>query len=396
MFSTIFSAPIFWLSIVTIVVFSACEEEPSAENYMHLSREAPSKKELFKLQPPKDVQMEKLLAAYEEHLEDYDSSIYFKHWSYDPSTNNITCADKEKEAILEAFNHKLGLGFKDYLAKENKKTLRYKAVSPFGHLEARGVYHPQKPLRLNGKLFSGILIGTHIKTGERLLEARFYQGVRVGDFKVWTNLGRLYEQSYGRNNIIIINEAAVRKPVIYLYPTQEQEVSVQLDFQGEITHSYPAYPVATGWRVKAAPDGTLKDLQTGQEYGYLFWEGQSAYHYQAATGFVVEGKATVEFLEEKLAILGLNRAEATDFITYWLPELEKNAYNLIHFAGKAYQAQAPLTISPQPNTLIRVFMVYQPLLHPVVIPKQDLQTQTRQGFTVVEWGGKKEVNLWPM
>lgn len=396
MLSTTFYTPLFWLSTLLIVGLSACQEETPPANYMDLSRKAPSRKELLKLQVSEDVQMQKLFAAYEEHLEEYDSSIYFKQWTYDPEKNNITCADVEKEAILQAFNHKLGLGFDDYIAKENKKTLRYKAVSPFAHLGEHGVYKPKKPLRLNGKLFSGVLIGTHIQTGKRILEARFYQGVRVGEFKVWTNLGRLYKQSYGRNNVIIINEAAVRKPVIYLYPTQEQEITVQLDFQGEIIHSYPAYPQATGWKVKASPDGTLRDVQTGKEYGYLFWEGQSAYQYQAATGFVVEGKATVEFLEEKLEILGLNRAEATDFITYWMPELEKNPYNLIHFSEADYQTQAPLIISPSPTTLLRVFMVYQPLTHPIVIPKQDLPTKKRQGFTVVEWGGKKEVNLWPL
>ncbi len=339
--------------------------------------------------------MAKLFAAYDEHVAAYDSSIYFVDWAYDPATNNIVYNKKNRAATLEAINHKLGLGFEDYLAKENKKTLNYTAVSPFAVVGKSGMYASNTPLRLNGRPYSGILIGTHLETGERLIEARFYNGIRVGEFKVWTNLGRLHQHSYGRNDMLLLKESAVRKPVIYIYPTQTQMVKVALDFQGELIHSYPKYPVE-GWEVEAQPDGHLTDLRTGQEYGYLFWEGQSTYEYRISTGFVVAGASTAAFLDEKLALLGLNRAEATDFITYWLPELESNPYNLIHFSGAAYQAQAALHITPQPETLLRVFMVYQPLAHPVVIAEQPLQAANRQGFTVVEWGGKKQHTLWPV
>ena len=380
--------------IVLALLFFACTEAPLI-NKLTLNRKAPSKTELLST-PSKNKKEDSFFETYEEHLNDYDTSIYFQKWAYDAEKNNIICGNEEREAILEAFNHKLGLGFKDYIAKENKKTLRYKAVSPLANLENSGVYNPRKPLRLNGKLFSGVLIGTHIKTGKRLIEARFYQGTRIGTFKVWTNLGRLYEKSFQLNHIIQFNEKNVRKPVIYLYPTTVQNVNIQLDFKGELIHSYPKYPTPNGWNIKAQPNGMLTDNQTGKEYGYLFWEGKSPYHYQAQTGFVVERTATADFLDEKLALLGLNRAEATDFITYWLPELEANPYNLIHFSTKAYQEQAPLTITPQPETLLRVFMVYQPLTAPITIPTQQLEPSKRQGFTVVEWGGKQETQLYPL
>ena len=29
------------------------------------------------------------------------------------------------------------------------------------------------------------------------------------------------------------------------------------------------------WRVRASPDGSLMDLETGKDYPYLFWEAQS-------------------------------------------------------------------------------------------------------------------------
>ena len=48
------------------------------------------------------------------------------------------------------------------------------------------------------------------------------------------------------------------KPVIYLYPEAETEVTVSLDYDGELTCVYPAMEDGV-WTVTAAPDGTLTD-----------------------------------------------------------------------------------------------------------------------------------------
>lgn len=175
------------------------------------------------------------------------------------------------------------------------------------------------------------------------------------------------------------------KPVIYLYPEQAQEVYVQLELDGEFTCTYPEYD--NGWKVKAYPDGTLRDQVTGKEYNYLFWEGTSGTGYDLSRGFVVEGKDTAEFLEEKLAYLGLNERESNEFIVYWLPRMEDNKYNLITFQGKAYTEHAKLKISPEPDSILRVFMVYKPLDKAIDIPEQELEPFEREGFTVIEWGG---------
>ena len=175
------------------------------------------------------------------------------------------------------------------------------------------------------------------------------------------------------------------KPVIYLYPEQAQEVYVQLELDGEFTCTYPEYD--NGWKVKAYPDGTLLDQDTGKEYNYLFWEGTSETEYDLSRGFVVEGKDTAEFLEEKLAYLGLNEKERNEFIVYWLPRMEDNKYNLITFQGEDYTEHAKLKISPEPDSILRVFMVYKPLDKAIDIPEQELEPFEREGFTVIEWGG---------
>lgn len=179
-------------------------------------------------------------------------------------------------------------------------------------------------------------------------------------------------------------EELAEKPVIYLYPEEETEVTVTLDIAGAMTCAYPEY--GDGWRVTATPDGRLRD-EAGREYNYLFWEGDLTMEPDMSRGFVVAGADTGAFLEEALKTLGLTDREADDFITYWLPRMQRNPYNLISFQGEAYTASAEIAVTPQPDSLIRVFMVFEGLEEPIEIPGQVLSAPERTGFTAVEWGG---------
>ena len=182
-------------------------------------------------------------------------------------------------------------------------------------------------------------------------------------------------------------EIITLKPVIYLYPESELDVSVSINYNGKLTHTYPKYP-ENGWKVKALPDGTLFD-EKGMEYYALFWEGKPTNQIVPENGFVISGAETAPFLEEKLAELALNRREANEFIMFWLPQLEKNPFNLIHFSGEAYAELAELNVTPLPETVIRVMMIYKPLQTKIDFPVQDISNlkKTRKGFTLVEWGG---------
>lgn len=181
------------------------------------------------------------------------------------------------------------------------------------------------------------------------------------------------------------------KPVIYLYPEEETAVTVRLDYAGELTCTYPAIGAEGAWAVTAAPDGTLTDA-AGQVYNYLYWEGVSDGPYDFSEGSCIKGKDTAAFLEEALAQLGLTRREANEFIVYWLPRMEQNPYNLIAFQGEAYTSRAQLTVSPAPDSVLRVFMAWQAMDAPMELPEQELPAFQRQGFTLVEWGGAEITN----
>ena len=180
------------------------------------------------------------------------------------------------------------------------------------------------------------------------------------------------------------DEPLTEKPVIYLYPEQETTVSVSLDYAGTLTATYPAYE--DGWTVTAEPDGTLYD-ENGDEYSYLFWEGENNTDYDFSKGFCVAGADTADFLREKLAEIGLTPREYNEFIVYWLPKMQDNPYNLISFQSEAYTDAAKLDIDPTPDSVLRVFMAWKPLSKPQTIEPQTFTPFARDGFTVVEWGG---------
>ncbi len=181
-------------------------------------------------------------------------------------------------------------------------------------------------------------------------------------------------------------QVTAAKPIIYLYPEKETVCTVKLDYNGRFTATYPELS-EQGWEnFTAYPDGTLV-FPDGRQYYALFWEGAGDAEYDFSTGFCVKGSDTAAFLSEILLKLGLNAKESNEFIIYWLPIMQDNEYNLISFQTTAYTDTAKLTVTPAPDTIIRVFMAYKPLENAAKITPQTIETPQRTGFTVVEWGG---------
>ncbi|MBP9828137.1 hypothetical protein KBC55_03190 [Patescibacteria group bacterium] len=200
-----------------------------------------------------------------------------------------------------------------------------------------------------------------------------------------------YKDALGRwlqfDSIDIVAPGECGKPVIYLYPEQTTDVSVQLDPQGGFTVTEPAYN--TGWNVVAEPSGQLVNKADGLTYPYLFWEGRGGL-YSEPEKFWVVAKADVEgFLVEKLGAFGFNAQEIADFNEFWLPRMEAAPWYKIGFHGTNVMDQiAPMNVSPAPDSILRVLMDYSELQEPVAenAPSQ-IPSFKRNGFTVTEWGG---------
>ncbi len=181
--------------------------------------------------------------------------------------------------------------------------------------------------------------------------------------------------------------AEVGKPVVYLYPEETMEVFVDVEPTGGISISDPE--LSDGWNVVATPDSKIFNFGDGGVYPYLFWEGYAYDFVTPEEGFVVEGDGVEKFFDEKLAVLGMNEIEIADFKEFWVPILSEDPYYFITFISQEdFDKYAPLTVLPEPDSVIRVFFDYKGLDEKVEVAEQKLVTPEREGFTVVEWGGR--------
>lgn len=249
--------------------------------------------------------------------------------------------------------------------------------------------------------FDGMCIGRYYEDVYRL------QGFNYGDdsfvYRAKSKYGNL---SYGTNDYeikayfddgttkivnvtvyFIMAGAEMGKPVIYLYPEKVTKAFVNVEPTDGISVSEPA--LGDGWNVIATPSGKIYNIADRTFYPYLFWEGFATVFRTPEEGFVVAIDEVEGFFDEKLSMLGLNKTEIADFKEFWLPRLSEDPYYFITFVPQAeFDKYAPLTVKPEPDSIIRVFFDYKGLDKKVEVVEQKLETPVRDGFTVVEWGGR--------
>lgn len=205
------------------------------------------------------------------------------------------------------------------------------------------------------------------------------------------------------------------KPVIYLYPPKDTLVS--LSFKKKVNFSVQIPTYGNGWKVLAHKDGTLSDIspevtscesinteRKGSEYAkdacvknnypYIYWSGNTEGNYPTQKeGIIVAKQDVATTLEQKLTELSLNKKERDDMLSYWVPELlQKNSpyYRISFIQTKEMNSFIPMQITPKPDSLIRVFLDWEPLENKREIKPQALMPTSRSGFTMVEWGGLKQ------
>ena len=176
------------------------------------------------------------------------------------------------------------------------------------------------------------------------------------------------------------------KPVIYIYPEKEMELSVNLNFPhgGYITASIPEY--GSGWNdLKIDPTGKIND-----EYTYLFYESQNPELFQYEKGWVVKEENLETFLIENLSETGFEGQEITDFLEYWIPLFTGFPYYVIYPQYKEQlNKMVELKFSVEPDNLLRLFYVVEDREdNSIILQKPEIPEFKREGFFAVEWGAR--------
>lgn len=284
----------------------------------------------------------------------------------------VLLEETKLEASLDITEAKFVFTFRNVLLQEKSKVLSY---------SIDGVSY-------KATLNEGSVLEVMTTPGNH--EFQFYYS---GDYyEVYTGVLQIEPQHVSYYGIYLeesYEQIMTEKPVIYLYPEKDTTVSVKLKASGELTFTYPAYE--NGWEFKASPNG---DLSFGDDtYNYLFWESSKRYalHSNAyASGYYVKGENATSFLKEKLDEAGLTSKEQTDFITYWAPRLAQNELNFVRFEfNETCDRFAELDITPKPDNLYRIYMLWHPTNLSYSISPQEIQKVNRDGFTVIEWGGQE-------
>lgn len=189
------------------------------------------------------------------------------------------------------------------------------------------------------------------------------------------------------------------KPVIYLYSIARIKVSMDLDYVGDLTFTYPQYNES--WRVNVDANG-IHSEHYDKSYPYLFWEGEmDDLNYEKENGKLlgelVVTDTVVDYLERQLSAIGLNRTEQTDFITFWAPRMMDKKYVFIQFLlDDLYSSRiASLTLSKDPDSQKRVYLLFSTYDEPPTVQSipQKFEPFERKGFTLIEWGGSNLTTL---
>ncbi len=75
-------------------------------------------------------------------------------------------------------------------------------------------------------------------------------------------------------------------------------------------------------------------------------------------------------------------------MVFWSDKIPNKPFIRLTWLTTAQMDQlAPLSITPRPDTIKRVFLDMEGYDTKITLPAQKLESFTRRGFTVVEWGG---------
>ncbi|HNR53393.1 MAG TPA: hypothetical protein PKI16_02880 [Candidatus Dojkabacteria bacterium] len=186
-----------------------------------------------------------------------------------------------------------------------------------------------------------------------------------------------------------ISTGGCAKPAIYLYSEKAIDLNVKVIPNGHLTFTSPKYPV-NGWNVTASVNGSVQ--YQNEIYPYLWWESTSYGYVTPENGWVIKKETAEEKIGGILSDYGLNQTEINDFLTYWIPKIERenSEYIFVTFLVNDQVNQiAKLKFSIEPDNSLRLFMIYKPLDEYEKVTPLKTEKLLRNGLTVIEWGGAK-------
>jgi len=174
----------------------------------------------------------------------------------------------------------------------------------------------------------------------------------------------------------------VRKPNIYIYPTDTIQLYIKIQFPngGKLINSAPSYE--DGWEIEVMPSGLIDN-----QYQYLFYEAQIPHLLQKEFGWIVTGTDLGSFFKNNLKSLLFSKKEIDDFIEYWIPLLDKTkTYSIYPSFNEDLESVMQLNFSIEPDNLIRVIYIIEECQENKSIEPPQLPLFKREGFVVLEWG----------
>lgn len=226
---------------------------------------------------------------------------------------------------------------------------------------------------------------------EFFINAKFYS-VEMNEHELlashtqWINMSFAEKSASNNDSKNPDTRTYVLKPVIYTYGN-ETPCTLSVNPVGTFTFTYPEYK--ENWTGIAHLDGSF--THNGTAYPYLFWESEQNYVFQSSTnGFRVKKDNITAFLEQKLQELGFTSKEKTDFITFWGPKLVQEDEVFIQFElGDMCNRYASLNCVPTPDAVNRMYISFAPWREEFTqyLKNETFKPYSRDGFTLLEWGG---------
>lgn len=305
------------------------------------------------------------------------------------------------ECPTNSFNHSYTLDetgdYIDYIAwiDKNKGGPRSVKIGPNttqASFKARTWYFVRK--KKAGSSATLESLSTHFSKSElHSFRARAYRASKIGD-----PTKSPLDQRFDGLETVTCQFIVTASPWIYAYNDTPTDLTVSLDPVGGVSYVNPSFTNTErySWDVTTQNDGTLNIAHSRNKQA-LFWEYNKysvlrAYHMHARKpehGFVVATSELENFMGGLSPRIGLNTIEQKNV----LAELRRagnqfdSPFVKVSFVSDDFvDTYLPLTVSPTPDTMHRVYFELTPLRSYTQIDQPNIPQITREGLTVIETG----------